>query len=116
MTSPRSAPSPPANSGKQGGSGSYLPFLSWALAGALAILFLPLLVLNVLERTLDLQLDSADRSLAHFFLFILWITYLAILGFRDDTLASGRTLRAIWRHLSAVLGLREPDEGKPQDD
>jgi hypothetical protein len=50
------------------------------LAPVLLLIVLPLAVMKFLEKHLSVVLEPTDRSLIHFFLFLFFLAYLAILG------------------------------------
>lgn len=52
------------------------------IAAVFFLIVLPLCIMKFLEKWFSCQLDSTDRSLIYFFLFIFFIAYLAILGIK----------------------------------
>ena len=72
------------------------------------LLLLPLGVLFVCERLLDVQLDPTDRSLIHFMLVIFFLAYLFILGIDAPVhrLQDWRT--QLEKRLSSALEKKEP--------
>jgi hypothetical protein len=54
--------------------------LARLLAPVLLLIVLPLSVMKFLENYLSVALEPSDRSLIHFFLFLFFLAYLAILS------------------------------------
>ena len=79
QTSP--SPRPPRQSASSESVGTLLLMALYRLlAPVLLLIVLPLAVMWFLEKHLSIVLDPTDRSLIHFFLFLVFLAYVAILS------------------------------------
>jgi len=84
------------------------------LAGVFALLLFPLAVMSLLEKVLHIQLQTADKSLIQFMLFIFFFAYLFILGFKTPVQRIQQWHQDTEKRFLNVLGKRS--DGSPKKD